>query len=377
MEIRAAELPLVDGVDQLLTDYVTFARQCQRTAPRIDLACYTVAGQPRTWTDATGFHTWSYQSDGPALQTMAVLRVFDRISPAAQATAREVIAANLDCILQLYRRPTKNLWEEVDGHSFFTRSVQLQCLDELAANTIGMPVPDGVADAREWLRAALDQHWNGRLYLSVLQDGPDQACTPARAGYDPNIDIVLGALYGAVPITDPRMLATAAAARARWSDPGSDRHYEINLADHERGIGPLLGRYPDDHYDGDLADDGAEPVLGGHPWPVSTAAFAELYYRLAAEINTTAAVPGGEPAAPFFHQVGITDATSPRDAAAHLSAAGDRMLAAILFHSDHYQLSEQFDGTTGYEKSVANLTWSYSSFLSAERARRVAASSQR
>jgi len=45
------------------------------------------------------------------------------------------------------------------------------------------------------------------------------------------------------------------------------------------------------------------------------------------------------------------------------------MLSAIIFHSDHLELSEQFDGTTGYEKSVSDLTWSYAAFLSAVRAK--------
>jgi glucoamylase len=45
------------------------------------------------------------------------------------------------------------------------------------------------------------------------------------------------------------------------------------------------------------------------------------------------------------------------------------MLRAVLAHSDHLELSEQFDAATGYEKSVRNLTWSYASFLSALRAR--------
>jgi glucoamylase len=45
------------------------------------------------------------------------------------------------------------------------------------------------------------------------------------------------------------------------------------------------------------------------------------------------------------------------------------MLAALIFHSDHLELSEQFDRTTGFEKSVANLTWSYAAFLSAVRTR--------
>ena len=45
------------------------------------------------------------------------------------------------------------------------------------------------------------------------------------------------------------------------------------------------------------------------------------------------------------------------------------MLQAIVYHSDHLELSEQFDAVTGFEKSVANLSWSYAAFLSAVRAR--------
>jgi hypothetical protein len=35
-----------------------------------------------------------------------------------------------------------------------------------------------------------------------------------------------------------------------------------------------------------------------------------------------------------------------------LDAAGDQMLRALIFHSDRLELSEQFDRTTGFEKSV-------------------------
>jgi hypothetical protein len=45
------------------------------------------------------------------------------------------------------------------------------------------------------------------------------------------------------------------------------------------------------------------------------------------------------------------------------------LLAAVIYHSDHLELSEQFDDVTGYEKSVKNLTWSCAAFLSAVRAR--------
>ena len=65
----------------------------------------------------------------------------------------------------------------------------------------------------------------------------------------------------------------------------------------------------------------------------------------------------------------MTSSTDPLTAAASLRAAGDAMLQSIVYHSDHFELSEQFDAVTGFEKSVSNLSWSYAAFLSAVRAR--------
>ena len=144
----------------------------------------------------------------------------------------------------------------------------------------------------------------------------------------------------------------------------SPYYYPINGADQPRGIGPLLGRYPGDTYDGDNDAPGID-----HPWAVSTANFAELYYRLANVITTIGSVPFDDLSAGFFGQAGVQASATPADAAAALRASGDQMLRAIVFHSDHLELSEQFDATTGYEKSVANLSWSYASYLSAVRAR--------
>jgi glucoamylase len=127
----------------------------------------------------------------------------------------------------------------------------------------------------------------------------------------------------------------------------------------------MFGRYPGDVYDGDAA----HPVLGGHPWALSTCNVAELHYRLAAEIASRGSVPMDELSAPFFAQSGITPSTEPPAAAAALTATGDAMVRAVVYHSDHLELSEQFDGTTGYERSVRNLTWSYAAYLSAMRAR--------
>jgi glucoamylase len=346
IELAAGTLP----TNQPLIDYVHFAQICQNSGGDFDRAAFLINGNPRSWTN---------QTDGPALQTLAILQLFSRLDPPAQTAANAVIAANLSFLQNAYQGETYNLWEEEYGASFFARSVQLECFQALAANNLGIPVPGWLSNAVPWLENALEGHWNGQSYQSVLPVPSDY-----RAPYDPNIDIVMAAIYGAVEVTDTRLLATAALVRSQWADPTSKYFYPINGSDQQRGIGPLLGRYPGDVYDGDT-----DAQVGDHPWAVSTCNFAELYYRLAKQITTAGTVPFDNLSNNFFNQVGVDGQTKPAAAASALQSAGDQMMQAIVFHSDYLQLSEQFDATSGYEKSVSNLSWSYASFLSAVRAR--------
>jgi glucoamylase len=352
LELSAAYTSGVLPDNQPLVDYVTFSATCQRSAGDFDRASFHIDGTQRPWTD---------QTDGPALQTVALLAIYTQLDPATQAVAAALIDANLSFLSGAYQGQTFNLWEEGYGYSFFARSVQLRCLAAIAANTVGIAVPGWLPAALTWLTSALDGHWNGEHYQSVLPPP-----TGYRAPYDPNIDIVQAAIYGAESVTDPRLLATAAQLRAQWADPSSTYFYPINAADAARGIGPLLGRYPGDVYDGDT-----DALVGDHPWALTTANFAELYYRLAAKITSSRTVPADSLAAPFLAQVGLAASAAPLDAATALRSAGDAMLGAIVYHSDHLELSEQFDASTGFEKSVANLSWSYAAFLSAVRARTV------
>jgi len=360
MELAAAALPARPGAGvQPLIDYVNFAKICQDNAtPTIAHACFTIEGQSRPWTE---------QTDGPALQTLAILQAFPQLDRPAQAIAADVIGKNLSFLLGVYQDPTTNLWEEHSGYSFFARAVQLHCLQAISSNTYGITVPSAAADAIVWLQSALPGHWNGTCYVSLMGPSPSGGTPsdPAAQGYDPNIDIVLASIYGAIPCTDTKLLATAAQLRRQWTDSTSSAVYPVNISDQSLGIGPMMGRYPGDTYDGDVAD----PVLGGHPWALCTCNFAELYYRLANEIAGTQAVPHDDLSSEFFSQVGIAADTPPGEAVAALQKAGDAMLQAIIYHSDNLELSEQFDGTSGFEKSVRDLTWSYAAFLSAVRAR--------
>lgn len=351
VELAAGPLP----TSQPLIDYVKFAQTCQNSATdfgHFDRASFYINGTPRD--------PWPDQTDGPALQTLAILQMFTQLDTPTQAIANAVIAANLNFLQTAYQGETFNLWEEEYGASFFARSVQLQCFEAVVANTLGIPVPGWLGTAVPWLHNALDSHWNGQYYQSILP-----VPTDSRVPYDPNIDIVTSAIYGAVPVTDTKLLATAALLRSQWADPNSPNYYPINGADRQRGIGPLLGRYPGDTYDGDTND----PAARDHPWAIATANFAELYYQLASQVISTGTVPLDSLSAAFFNQIGVDASTTPKDAAASLETHGDQMLQALVYHSDHFELSEQFDASTGFEKSVRNLSWSYASFLSALRAK--------
>jgi len=356
IELAEAKLPAVGGGVTVLGDYVSFAGLCfDNAAPTKGHACFTIGGQPRDWTE---------QNDGAALQILALLRAYDQLDSAAKNAALDLIRKNLSYLLGVYQQPTTNLWEEHEGFSFFARSVQLRCLREIAANTIGIVVPHDLQAAALWLEAALQAHWNGTYYVSLMVPGSNPPRSVAD-GYDANSDIACACVYGAIPCTDTKLLATAALLREQWLDPASPTMYPINDADRKISVGPLLGRYPGDVYDGDVS----HPVMGGHPWALCTANFAELHYMLAKAIATSGKMPFDQYSAKFFGQLGIAAETKIADATAALHNAGDAMLRAIIYHSDHYELSEQFDGRTGYEKSVRNLTWSYAAFLSALRAR--------
>jgi glucoamylase len=360
LEIAAAGLPAMPdgGGVQMLNDYVRFAELCQSNAtPTMGHGVYTIAGQARPWSE---------QNDGPAIQSIAMMQAYSQLDGDAQAAARRVIEKNIAYLLGCYRDPTTNLWEEHIALSFFARAMQLRCFRDFAANVIGMPVPEEVSGAIAWLEAALQDHWNGSWYVTMMASGgAGQSARPDEEGYDPNIDIVSAAIYGDMPLNDTRLLATAARLRRQWADPASEAVFPINLADQARNIGPLMGRYPGDTYDGDVA----HPVRGGHPWPLCTSNFAELYYKVALDIERTQTVPLDDLSQEFFAQVGISGGQSADDAAAALHDAGDAMLRAVVFHSDHYELSEQYDGDSGFEKSVRDLTWSYAAFLSALRAK--------
>ena len=336
-----------------LGDYVSFAKTCQtNSAKDFARATYTLDGQ--MWDQRDN------QNDGPALQTLAILAALDALSADAKTTALEVCQANVSFLVSQYQAASTNLWEEVRGQSFFTRAVQLRCLMTVRDKPGSLELPAEINDAITWLDDRLtNDHWseNDGYFISVLDP------MSGRDGYDPNADIVMASVYGAVSCTDPKLLATAAKVRAQCAA------FQVNETD-APGLGPLIGRYPGDTYDGDNNDpDHPHPDTKAHPWALCSANFAELYYKVADALEPSKEILSDALARPFFDQAQVTADAAPEAASAQLRDTGDRILKALVRHSDHLALSEQFDADSGYEKSVHDLTWSYAAFLSAVRAR--------
>lgn len=86
IELAAGTIPS----SQPLIDYVQFAQICQNSATafgHFDRASFFIDGTPR--------QQWTDQTDGPALQTLAILQLFSQLDAPTQAAANAVIAANL------------------------------------------------------------------------------------------------------------------------------------------------------------------------------------------------------------------------------------------------------------------------------------------
>jgi glucoamylase len=357
----AGQLP-AQAAQQILANYVNFVAACQANDPNhLGQAKYTPEGS------ATGS---ADEADGPALRILTILQGIAAQSAPPFGTAAQVINNDLGYLLNnnRYQQTTVTLWEDTVGQSIFARAVQLRSLNQVLALPpgSGISAPAGAASAVTYLSGQLaSQHWDNvnNRYVSVL--GASRLWGDAEVAYDPAIDPILACLYGdGISYSDPKLLSTAAQVRALWT-AGGTAPYQINANDGAIGVGPMVGRYNGDQYNGVVLNS-----TSGHPWAVCTCSFAQLYYQLAQAINGgTIPVPSDPLSAPFLGQVDITGDDSVASAAAKLQAAGDSMLNAVVRHSNNFELSEQFDATTGYELSVSNLTWSYAAFLLAIGAR--------
>ena len=142
----------------------------------------------------------------------------------------------------------------------------------------------------------MEEHWASDLghYRSILNG---KAKNGALRGHELNIDIVFACTYNGLTCFDERMLATVAKLRDKF-----EKLYPINEQDRALDIGPLIGRYPGDKYDGTVNQ--GEDM--GHPWPLCTANSGTILLPMhELKLPIFPSVTITETMEPFFQQIGF------------------------------------------------------------------------
>lgn len=331
-------------------EYVVFSKRLQ------NLNTLTGLGEPKVNVDGTAFNgPWGRpQNDSPALRVISIVELADQVSSLGVGRLKdlgldELLRKDLDYIVENWRKPSWDLWEEVLGDHFYTRMVSRRALLE-GSQWMGH-FGDSAREARYLqtardIEATIGRFWSEDKQTFIATLPRDFSADPSVRywGLDSktsNIDIavILGLLHGRtndrfLQFSDRNVVLTMATIEETFK-----KLYNINQRPDLPGV--AIGRYPEDMFSG--AD-----RSGGNPWVLATLAMAEASYRSAALQPTLE-----------LKQQWID--------------RGDSYIARVKRHAHKDgSLNEQFHRDSGYMHSVEDLTWSYAALLTAARARKEA-----
>lgn len=245
-----------------IDDYVSAQALLQTVVnPSGDLTDGSGLGEPKFEANGTAFTgPWGRpQRDGPALRATALIAysrwlIANGRQSNVSASIWPIIANDLSYVGQYWNRTGFDLWEEVDGSSFFTTAVQHRALVEgqALAEQIGKSCPACISQAPQVL-CFLQSFWNGAFITSNINT------QSSRNGRDANS--ILGSIHTFDPeatcddITFQPCSSRALANHKEVTDSFRPI-YGIN-AGIPKGAAVAVGRYTEDVY------------MGGNPWSVS------------------------------------------------------------------------------------------------------------
>lgn len=330
-----------DNLYKIIINYIDFTTVVQNNAKDVTL------GYGRWNINATPSRNWSVQNDGPALRIITMIEALEAIGDNAKALA--CIKHDAEYLCKVYKDASHNIWEEAKGDHFFFKIVARKALKQILVHNITLVhfPSEKIQQIINELEQSLDQHWQSSGYYKSQLD------SNFAKGNDINISVVLGLMHGEIEDNDKYAIPTEKSMKtiAKLIEV-FHYYYAINKDDEWYGLGPNMGRYPFDNYDGDISD--PEPDVG-HPWFLCTNTMGYCFYRLAQYAKDNAYIL--ERASYIFN----TEIKNYQD----LITLGNKFIFATKRHWDNGRMSEQYDRKTGYSKSVRDLTWSYSSYLMA------------
>lgn len=344
------------GLGQILKNWSVFEKLAQKNSMTAG-----GLGEPKFFVDGRVFDgPWGRpQNDGPAIRSWAYLRAF--------GTPDEFVHNDLEYLRAHWQEPSIDLWEEVRGNHFFTRYSQMNAFRTAAWAYLKNNQRDQAslyaaeADKVESSLAAFID--TGRMLVLPTVGNYQGLSKPA--GLD--ISVLLAVLYFGPTqrwsLSQSYILSTAARMEEAFRNL-----YPINKSFPD--MGPAIGRYPEDVYDG-------VGFSGGNPWFLSTFGMGEFYCTLAEGLMKQGGVRFDRVSLNFYRRLMPSLQNSPGlqqsqqefwTLVQKLREKGQSYIQRALFHGGadrHY--SEQFDGGNGYRRGARDLTWSYAASLRAHR----------
>lgn len=328
-------------------------------------------GEPKFQVNLTEFTgPWGRpQRDGPALRATALTEYANwLLAHGRRVDAAEnvwpVIEKDLAYTVKYWNRTGFDLWEEINGSSFFTLAASHRALVE------------GSALAKSLNKSCVDCDLSAPRVLCFLQDF-FTASTTSTGYIDSNINVQDGrtgkdanSIISCIHTFDPESACddstfqpcSARALANHKSVVDSFRSIYTLNSNATAGKPAAIGRYAEDVY------------YNGNPWYITTLAAAEQLYAAIYQWKKIKSIDVTDVSLPFFQDVmrGVSKGTYDEN-----SQTFRNIIKAVRIYADGFfyivkqhtpadgSLAEQFDRNTGLPKSAVHLTWSYAAFVSA------------
>lgn len=262
---------------------------------------------------------------------------------------------------QYWNTSSYDLWEEVNGNSFFTTTAQHRALVQGSAWAALLNQTCEACEIAPQIACFLaNNFWNesGNYLLANIN-------TNQVNRSEVNADPILAAMHAfdinatcdaaALQPCNSKTLAT----HKVWVDSFRNL-YPVN----QNATAPapvLTGRYPEDVY------------YDGNPWYITTLAAAEVLYDAAAQFEQAGEITVDNISLPFWQDIYPDAEEGTFSDYANVSS----LLGAVTTYADGFMeliqqytpengtLDEQINKTTGEPLSAIALTWSYAAFVTA------------
>lgn len=261
-------------------------------------------GEPKFQVNEKPFNApWGRpQRDGPALRAITLITYINWLLSRGSVTDTAkainvvwpVVLNDLNYVGQFWNSTGFDLWEEVNGSSFFTLQMQHRALSEGAstglalANRSGQDISCSSCESQApEILCFLQSFWNGGYIVSNVNvdNGRTGLDTNTLLGSIHNFDVNASCDGMTFQPCSSKSLANFKAVVDSFRPI-----YGVNqgVAD---DVGVAVGRYAEDVY------------YGGNPWFLCTLAAAEFLYDVAAQLEARQSVPIDGYSLPFFRDI--------------------------------------------------------------------------